>query len=101
MSFDNNNKPLKLVDKNIINYYKQKIEKQTLTNNIKTEEIVVNSIKWYQCYLDLIKIYIKNYYGFILLFFIIGILLYYRYNEVNKKKKIIKKMLKKINNNNI
>jgi len=98
MSFDNNNKSLKLVDKNIINYYKQKIEKQTLTNNIKTEEIVV---KWYQCYLDLIKIYIKNYYGFILLFLIIGILLYYRYTEIKKKKKIIKKMLKKINNNNI
>ena len=101
MTFDNNNKPLKLVDPNIINYYKEKIKKQEIMNNIKNEEIIDNTIKWYQCYLDSIKIFIKNYYGFILLFFIISILLYYRYNEANKKKKIIKKMLKKINNNNL
>ena len=100
MSFDNN-KPLKLVDKNIINYYKQKIKEQEIIKNIKNEEIVIiNPIKWYQCYLDTIKIFFKQYYGFILLFIIISILLFIRYNEVNKKKKKIKKMLKKINNNN-
>ena len=99
MSFDTNNKPLKLVDKNIINYYKQKIKEQDMINNIKNEEIIVTPIKWYQSYLDTIKLFISQYYGFILLFIIFSILLYMRYNDVNKRKKTLKKMLKKINNN--
>lgn len=102
MKFDNNfddNIP-NLVDKRIINYYKNMIKKNQLIENIKKEEIIIlkdntNIAKWYQCYLEFIKKIIYNYYGFILLFIIIFILLYLRYKEVDKKKKYIKKFLKK------
>jgi hypothetical protein len=88
MSFQSYYKP-NLVEKKIIKYHNKK------NNDIKDQEIFNNELKqnhWYNNYLVYISTFIKENYGFVLLFSLIIILLYVRYIEVNKRKKQIQKL---------
>jgi hypothetical protein len=86
MSFDISYKP-KLVESKIINRYNDKILKKVM---IKENNFVNEKIKYL---FSLLLTFIKNNYGFFLLFISIFFLLYIRYIEVNKKKEIIKKYI--------
>ena len=97
MSFDNNYNIPSLVDKKIINYYKNKIKQNTLSKNNIQEDLIQpdsNTSKIYNNLLTNAKCIITNYYGFLLLFFSITVLLYLRYKDVNKRKKYINKIKK-------
>ena len=99
MNFDNDITMPKLVDKKIINYYKSKLKQQELAKNITNEQIIkqdINISKWYNILIINGKTILINYYGFILLSFMIFILLYLRYKEVYRKKRYFNKIVKNI-----
>jgi hypothetical protein len=111
MSFDIYNTRPKLVEGKLIKYYNRKynsspvIEKPQIINKI--EQPIVNEIKggspivqpmvqniipdnidetWYQKLGSILFQFLKDNYGFVILFLLIVTLLYVRYIEVNKRK---------------
>ena len=105
MIYELSNKSPKLVEKQLKNYYINKIK----LNNIKELKLLKeNELKNSNYFIDYIKIlynyilnyiieFIKEYYGFVLLFSLIIILLYIRYIEINNRKKKIKKIINNLN----
>ena len=118
MSFELISKRPKLVESNILKYVntmkkqkylaKKEIEQKVIQE--KEIEIEVQSKTWYNKMSDYICEFIKENYGFVLLFILIILLLLIRYIECNKRKDRIKdivvkyandKTRKKKKNNNI
>ncbi len=96
MSFNIYIKKPNLVDNKLIDFYINKIKEEDLKEeiireNIKQEEVIVcDDVKltnWYDKYIEHIKNFIKENYGFVIITSLIVILLYVRYIEVKRRKK--------------
>lgn len=79
----------KLIESKLLKYYNNKYKFQPVVD-VQPVEI---PIPFYQKILDYIWIFIKNNYGFFILFILIITLLYIRYIEVNKRKEKLKELL--------
>jgi hypothetical protein len=106
MSFELISNRPKLVDRNILKYVntmkkqkylaKKEIEQKEIQE--KEIEIQVQSKTWYNSISDYICEFIKENYGFVLLFILIVLLLFIRYIECNKRKDKIKDIVIKYAN---
>jgi predicted PurR-regulated permease PerM len=100
------NKP-KLIHPKLLQYYynkininnKEKIYKNNQENNIN-QLITQYGGNWYNNLYNNILDFIKKYYGFCIIVFLIVILLIVRYIEVKKKKEKVKHILKILKNKN-
>jgi hypothetical protein len=102
MSFNIYIKKPNLVDKRLIDFYINKIKEDKLKEEINQENIkqinnnheiiscsnnIKNEINWYDKYIEYVKMFIKENYGFVIITSLIIILLYVRYIEVKRRKK--------------
>jgi hypothetical protein len=101
MSFNTYIRKPRLVDNRLIEYYKDKFQKEELKEQIKHENIkqelpvIIEEPQelWYDKYVEHIKCFIKENYGFVIISTLIIILLYVRYIEVKKRKKKMKEII--------
>ena len=116
MSFDIYNTRPKLVEGKLLKYYNKKYNpnyvieekpqiitkiEQPIVAELKGESIVIDVIPtdfpemWYHKLGNILLQFLKDNYGFVILFLLIVILLYVRYIEVNKRKVKVNLLLKK------
>ncbi len=106
MSFDSYNKKPRLVDKKIVRFYSDQYRQKDQLDKFKQEEVIkqqqIHEIIIPQetfgtlCYNSFMD-FIKENYGFVILFTLIFVLLYVRYVEVCHRKEKIKNIIQQIN----
>lgn len=109
MSFDSYNKKPRLVDKKIVRYYNDHYRQKDQLEKFKQEEVVKQQLQQqvqeiappqetfttlcYNSFMD----FIKENYGFVILFTLLFVLLYVRYIEVSRRKEKMRNIIDKIN----
>jgi hypothetical protein len=94
MTFNPDKRKPRLVESKIVKFYVDKFKEKELieTQKIEQEKIEIeqeklNPNKWYLKIFIVIKKFIFENYGFVIIICLLAILLYIRYVEVQKKKK--------------
>ena len=87
MTFNLNKKKPKLVESKIVKFYVDKFKEKELIEKELIETQKQSPDKWHLKIYSVIKKFIFENYGFVIIICLLAILLYIRYIEVQKKKK--------------
>jgi hypothetical protein len=95
MSFEHIPHKPALVEKKILKYVNNRMKQKYMAVKEKEIEVIKQSETWYSKLGDYMLEFMKENYGFVLLFLLISLLLLVRYIEYNKKKEKIKEIITK------